>query len=178
MDDITLRCHAQCMSADPGTAATSTTSELICPVLGSSLGRKMIYQSFFIHSTLDHRLFAKSQSPMEEHMVRASPPPTNMIIHWWCAISNYFSNVNEVKDDMKWINAIIRLYDAWGRDWKVETIGGIKLGKQENHEKNSKYPDNVYYYWPLATQTHEIGTHIETDELLKESKSCLSWSHE
>ena len=34
-----------------------------------------------------------------------------------------------------------------GEDWKMESVGGMKLGKRENLEKNIKIPDISHHNW-------------------------------
>ena len=80
-------------------------------------------------------MLTMAKSSIEGHMVRNFPRPrTNrMIIHRWCAKLTIFSysmkwwhEINEWKYEMRWSGEL-----------KVENIGGMKMGKQENPEKNS-----------------------------------------
>ena len=67
-----------------------------------------------------------------------------------------FITVNEVKDNMKGMNEIIKWYELGGGT-KVENNGEMKLGQRENLENTPKYPDNVHHNWPpFVTETPMI----------------------
>ena len=89
-------------------------------------------------------MFAKAQSPIEEHTVRdrLGPPSTGMIIHWWCAKPIILSELC-----MRWRMT----WNEWMKIWndikmgmeKWKTLVGWNWVKGESREKLQK---SWYYH--------------------------------
>ena len=94
--NATLWCHAHVnRSVHRVAAATSTAPELILPVLGRIVGRRMAItdESSFIHSAL-HDIRSGSGSNEGAHGERLitppPPPPLWLYVHRWCNKPDYF----------------------------------------------------------------------------------------
>ena len=51
----------------------------------------------------------------------------------------------------------------WGGQ-TVDSVGGMKLGKREDHEKTSKIPTLLTRVHPLTTPRLELGTPVVAEE--------------
>ena len=80
-------------------------------------------------------MFAKAQSPMEEQ-IEPAPLRPFLIRYDYTPVmqqtKQFFWTTNKMKDDMKWTNENMKLHKMGGGDWKLDSVGGMKLGKREN----------------------------------------------
>ena len=106
-------------------------------ILGWVLGRRMVIR----HSDLDYVRW-DAECNVGAHVARlVSPPPSGTIIDRWCAKPTIFPNY-EWGEGWHKMNEWMRIWNDMKRgDWKIEIVGWMKLGKQENSVKIPKNPD-------------------------------------
>ena len=68
--------------------------------------------------------------------------------------------MNEVKDDMKLMNENMKWHEVGGL--KVENVGGMKMWKRENPDKNSRNSIILHHiivllHWKLSSMSGQTG---------------------
>ena len=106
-------------------------------------------------------MFAKAQSPMEEHMVCAllCLPPNCIIrpIHWWCttSITVFSITMNEVKDNRDLMNENMKWHEGGMEKWSV-----LVVWNWENGRTTQKIPTLSIAIVPLAIPRFELVTPV------------------
>ena len=67
------------------------------------------------------------------------------------------------------------MHEVGRREFKVESVGRMKLGKRENSEKNARNADFLIIIAPLVTPRLELRIFVRTDEWLKHSGAGTVW---
>ena len=137
----------------------STILGIILSVLSWTLGRRMMIS----HSLpiLHWTMFAKAQCLMKEHMVRDplrfAPPCPPVLLYTGSVVRQtklFFLTVNEVKDDMKWINENMKWHEEEGiESWRM--LMGWNWGKGTIPWKTPTLPTAID---PLTTPSLKLGT--------------------